>query len=280
MENQTASDGMEDLLKFAPIGPYRLNYLDVGQGTPVVLIHGLAGDYKAWLPQIAALKDHFRVIAFDNRGAGKSTQVDEPVTTADLAEDTLQLMDFLKIPKAHVVGRSMGGAIAQYMALKSPERIISLVLCASFAQLDPLGRRVLTNMREALEWRMNWADHARHSVQNFVSADFFNRYPDRIELIERLIGGETRLPACYIRQNEACQSHNTVDYLHRIKQPTLIMAGACDPICSPMATKMLSDGIPNARTEIFQNASHFFLIEQSEKFMKALSDWLKQNDPA
>jgi 3-oxoadipate enol-lactonase len=280
MENQTTIDTMEDRLKFAPIGRYELNYLDVGQGTPVVLIHGLAGDYKAWLPQIAALKDHFRIIAFDNRGAGKSTQVDEPVTTAELAEDTLQLMDYLKIVPAHVVGRSMGGAIAQHMALKAPERIISLALCASFAKLDPLGRRVLTNMREALEWRMNWADHARHSVQNFVSIDFFNRYPDQIAAIENLIGGETRLPACYIRQNEACQSHDTIEDLHRIKQPTLIMAGDCDPICSLMATKMLSDGLPNARTEIFQNASHFFLIEQSEKFMKILSDWLKQNDRA
>lgn len=278
-ETDITIDTMEDLLKLAPIGRYRLNYLDVGQGVPVVLIHGLAGDYKAWLPQIAALKDHFRVIAFDSRGAGKSTQVDEPVTTSDLAADTLHLMDYLSIAKAHVVGRSMGGAIAQHMALKAPDRIISLTLCASFAQLDPLGRRVLMNMREALEWRMNWTDHARHSVQNFVSADFFNMYPDRIEAIERLIGGETRLPACYIRQNEACQSHNTLADLHRIKQPTLIMAGDRDPICSMMATKMLSDGLPNARTEIFQNASHFFLIEQSEKFMKILSDWLKQNNP-
>jgi 3-oxoadipate enol-lactonase len=280
MENETAMNGMEDLLKFVPIGRYQLNCLDVGQGTPVVLIHGLAGDYKAWLPQIVALKDRFRIVAFDNRGAGKSTQVDEPVTTADLATDTLRLMDYLKIDRAHVVGRSMGGAIAQHMALRAPERIISLTLCASFAQLDALGRRVLTNMREALEWRMNWADHARHSVQNFVSADFFNRYPERVAAIENLIGGETRLPACYIRQNEACQSHNTVGDLHRIKQPTLIMAGGCDPICSPTATKLLSNGIPNARTEIFQNASHFFLIEQSEKFLTILSDWLKQNNPA
>jgi 3-oxoadipate enol-lactonase len=277
-ENGITIDNMESLLQFAPIGRYRLNYLDVGQGTPVVLIHGLAGDYKAWLPQIKALKNHFRVIAFDSRGAGKSTQVDEPVTTADLAADTLQLMDYLSITKAHVVGRSMGGAIAKHMALKAPERIISLTLCASFAQLDPLGRRVLMNMREALEWRMNWTDHARHSVQNFVSAEFFNRYPDQIAAIERLIGGETRLPACYIRQNEACQSHDTVADLHRIKQPTLIMAGDRDPICSQMATKMLSDGLPNGRTEIFQNASHFFLIEQPEKFMKILFDWVKQND--
>lgn len=268
---------MENLLKFADIGKYKIRYLDVGQGTPVVLIHGLAGDYTAWTSQVQMLKDNYRVIAFDNRGAGASTQIDEPISTQDLANDTLGLMDVLGIQQAHVVGRSMGGAVAQRMALIAPQRILSLVLCASFAQLDPLGRRVLLNMREALEWRMNWADHARHSVQNFVSAGFFNQYPERVAAIEALIGGETRLPACYCRQNEACQNHNTVPQLQNIKQPTLVMAGDADPICSLTATEMLSKGLPNVRTEIFQNASHFFLMEQPEKFNKLLLDWLKQN---
>ena len=271
---------MQDILKAAPIGRYQLRYLDAGAGTPVVLIHGLAGDYSAWLAQIEVLQQHYRVIAFDNRGAGQSTQVDEPITTAELAADTLQLMDYLELPRAHVVGRSMGGAVAQHMALQAPERIISLTLCASFAQLDLLGRRVLLNMREALEWRMSWADHARHSVQNFVSADFFNQYPERVATIERLIGGETRLPGCYVRQNEACQVHNTLGELHRIRQPTLVMAGDSDPICSLTATRALSAGLPNARTEIFSHASHFFLMEQPEKFMKLLTEWLAAHEPA
>lgn len=269
---------MESVLKQAQVGLYSLRYLDVGKGTPVVLIHGLAGDYSAWNAQIEVLRQHYRVIAFDNRGAGLSTQVDEPVTTADLAVDTLQLMDYLQLQRAHVVGRSMGGAVAQHMALQAPERVISLTLCASFAQLDPLGRRVLLNMREALVWRMNWADHARHSVQNFVSADFFNRYPDRVAAIERLIGGETRMPACYIRQNEACQQHDTSAALHRIRQPTLVMGGECDPICSLTSTRVLSEGLPNVQTEIFSQASHFFLMEQPEKFLRLLTQWLEANE--
>ncbi len=264
-------------LKEAALGRYTLHYLDEGQGVPVILIHGLAGDHSAWLAQVEALRRNYRVIAFDNRGAGKSTQVDEAVGTEDLADDTLQLMDYLKIEKAHVVGRSMGGAVAQHMALKAPERVISLALCASFARLDPLGRRVLSNMREALEWRMNWADHARHSIQNFVSAGFFNQHPKQIDAIEKLIGGETRLPACYIRQNEACQKHDTIADLARITQPTLIMAGSSDPICSLTATRMLSDGLPNSRTEVFDDASHFFLMEQAEKFEGLLGEWLEGN---
>ena len=99
------------------------------------------------------------------------------------------------------------------------------------------------------------------ALQNFVSAGFFNRHPERVAKIEQLIGGETRLPACYIRQNAACQAHDTLPELSRIRQPVLIMGGDSDPICSLTATAMLSDGLPNARTEIFEQASHFFLME-------------------
>ena len=105
---------MEFMQKFATVGQYTFRYIDEGSGPAVVLIHGLAGDFSAWLAQIEVLRHAYRVIAFDNRGAGQSTQVDEPVSTADLARDTLGLMDYLQIAKAHVVGRSMGGAVAQW----------------------------------------------------------------------------------------------------------------------------------------------------------------------
>jgi 3-oxoadipate enol-lactonase len=266
---------VETILRDAPIGRYTLRYLDVGSGPAVVLIHGLAGDHSAWNTQVELLRSRFRVVAFDNRGAGASTQVDEPVSTQDLARDTLALMDHLGVQEAHVVGRSMGGAVAQHMALMAPERVLSLALCASFARLDPLGRRVLLNMREALEWRGSWADHARHSVQNFVSAAFFNERPEQVATIERLLGGETRLPACYSRQNEACQLHDTLPDLPRITQRTLVMGGDSDPICSLTATRALAGGLPNARTEVFTGASHFFLMEQAEKFNRLLLEWLQ-----
>jgi 3-oxoadipate enol-lactonase len=256
------------------IGRYTLRCTDIGKGDAVVLIHGLAGDHSAWRSQIDLLHQNYRVIVFDNRGAGRSTQVDEPVSTQDLALDTLTLMDRLGVAQAHVVGRSMGGAVAQHMALIAPERVRSMVLCASFAKLDPLGQRVLLNMREALEWRGSWSDHARHSVQNFVSPDFFNERPQQVAAIEALIGGETRLPACYSRQNDACQSHDTMADLHRIRQNVLVMAGDADPICSPTATRWLSEGLPNARLEMFSAASHFFLMEQPEKFNRLLLEWL------
>ena len=259
----------------ASIGRYEINYSDEGEGPPVLMIHGLAGDLSAWTPQVAALRDRFRTITFDNRGAGKSTQVDETVSTADLARDTIELMEHLKIENAHIVGRSMGGAIAQIVALERPDLVRSLVLCASFAKLDPMGDRVLTNMRQVLEWRGDWGDHARHSIANFVGSDFYNRERDQIARIEALIGGETRLPACYVRQNWACLEHDTLDRLAEIACPTLIMGGSQDPICSPTATGWMSKGIERSRTVLFDGCSHFFMMERPQMFMKELTAWLE-----
>jgi 3-oxoadipate enol-lactonase len=261
----------------ARIGKYEINYIDEGEGIPVVFIHGLAGDVSAWATQVVQLRSQYRVVAFDNRGAGRSTQVDEPVTTTDLANDTIGFMQELGLTKAHIVGRSMGGAIAQIVAIQRPDLVRSLALCASFAKLDPLGVRVLTNMRQVLEWRGSWADHAHHSVQNFVGYEFFNQEREKVEWIENLIGGETRMPACYIRQNFACLEHDTLAKLNRIGCPTIIMGGTSDPICSPTCTQWMADGIANSRVVMFDGCSHFFLIEQAQKFMSTLKDWLTEH---
>jgi len=262
------------------VGRYELNYVRRGSGFPLLLIHGLAGDHTAWTPQIDLFSRSHQVVAFDNRGAGRSTQVDEAVSTADLARDTLALMDSLVIERAHVVGRSMGGAIAQHMALLAPDRVHTLVMCASFAKLDALGRRVLTNMREVLEWRGSWADHARHSVPNFVSPAFYNENPETVAQIEQLIGGETRLQACYMAQNHACLEHDTLDRLGEIRCPTLILAGGVDPICSLTATRWLQERIPHAETVVFERSSHFFLIEEPDRSTAVLAEWLRRHTPA
>lgn len=251
-----------------------LHYEERGSGPAVVLIHGLAGDLSAWQPQIESLSAAHRVIAFDNRGAGRSEQVAEPESTEALARDTLELLDRLSVDRAQIVGRSMGGAVAQHLALIAPERVESLVLCASFARLDDLGRRVLTNMREVLEWRESWEDHARHSVANFVSADFYNRSPEVVAGIERLIGGETRLPACYVAQNHACLEHDTLERLGEVSCPALVLSGGRDPICSPTCTSWMVERLPDVEATAYENSSHFFLIEEPDRFARQLADWL------
>ena len=148
-------------MPFAHCGRFDVNYVEEGSGFPIVLIHGLAGDHTAWVPQLAAFGKDYRVIAMDNPGSGESSPVDTPCTTEELADTMLALMDNLEVDKAHVVGRSLGGLIGQHMALKAPDRLQSLIVAASTPKVDRIGKRILEKMREVLEWRDSWEDWAR-----------------------------------------------------------------------------------------------------------------------
>ena len=258
-------------------GRWNIHYVEEGQGPPLLLIHGLAGDHTAWAPQIAAFKARHRVVAFDNPGSGQSSTVDAPTSMQELAEATLRLMDALKIENAHVVGRSMGGAIAQQMALRAPERVHTLVMAASFAQLDPVGKRWLENMRDVLLWRGNWGEWVRQFSPTFVSPAFFNDNPERMAMLERLIGDESRDQTSYVNLNNAVVAADSLDEISRIRCPVLIMAGRLDAICSPTATAWMQERLPQAETVFFEHSSHFFLMEEAEKAMQVLSDWLARH---
>jgi len=185
----------------------------------------------------------------------------------------------LYIPSGGPVNRSMGGAIAQHMALLAPDRVHSLILASSFAKFDPVWTRVLSNMREILEWRDNWTDWARHSTWAFFSPKSYNENPDAVANMQAIIGDETRSKISYINLNKACLDHDTLDRLGEITCPTLIMAGAVDPVCSLTAAGWMQDSIPHAETVIFENSSHFFLMEEAEKAMSTIADWLQRHTP-
>lgn len=115
----------------AKIGEIQINYEEYGQGTPLIMILGLGQDIPTWGFQISEFSNHFRLIIFDNRDSGKSSCCQEVYTTETMARDTIGLMDYLGIDRAHILGTSMGGMIAQEIALISPERIISLILAST-----------------------------------------------------------------------------------------------------------------------------------------------------
>ncbi len=108
-----------------------------GEGEPLVLIHGIL-DISGWSNQIPTLSQRYRVVAFDNRGVGRTDSTEPPYTTAGMADDTAGLLDVLGIDQAHIVGYSLGGAIAQELAIKYPERVKSLILAGAFARLSPI----------------------------------------------------------------------------------------------------------------------------------------------
>ena len=115
------------------IGDIEMYYQVQGQGDPLVLIQGLTMDYTGWLLQSSVFSDTYRVVVFDNRGVGRTDAPQEPYTTAQMADDTAGLLDFLKIEKAHILGLSLGGMIAQEFGIKHPDRVKSLILAGTAA---------------------------------------------------------------------------------------------------------------------------------------------------
>jgi pimeloyl-ACP methyl ester carboxylesterase len=171
----------------------------------------------------------------------------------------------------------MGGAVAQHVALMAPNRVQSLVMCSSFARLDPLGRRALENMRDALEWSGSWRVHARHSVVNFISERSFNGSPQLVSSVEEIAASETRRVECYVAQNHACLEHDTVERLGEIVCPVLIAAGGRDPACSMTATRWVAEGFASPEVVSFEESSHLFLLEEQERAQSVLTGWLEKH---
>jgi 3-oxoadipate enol-lactonase len=115
----------------AKIGDIHIHYEEYGEGPPLIMILGLGQDTATWAFQISDFSEHFRLILLDNRDSGKSSSCSEPYTTETMARDILGFMDHLGLDRAHILGTSMGGMIAQQVALMAPERVISLVLAST-----------------------------------------------------------------------------------------------------------------------------------------------------
>lgn len=141
---------------FAQSGDAKIHYEIVGQGEPLLLVAGLGGAASYWNPNLEAFSERYSVLLHDHRGTGKSSRSEVAQTVELMTEDLLRVMDDAKIDRAHFVGHSTGGAIGQVLAARAPERVASLVLYATWAELDPqmalcleTRRRILRSMGEA-----------------------------------------------------------------------------------------------------------------------------------
>jgi pimeloyl-ACP methyl ester carboxylesterase len=123
-------------MPLARLNGIKLNYRVAGHGEPLVMIMGFSAGRIGWVPQVHFFKKYYRVITFDNRGAGRSDKPPGPYSTGMMADDTVKLMDVLGIEKAHVMGLSMGGMIAQELAINYPQRVMKLVLASTYGRQD------------------------------------------------------------------------------------------------------------------------------------------------
>jgi pimeloyl-ACP methyl ester carboxylesterase len=250
----------------------------VGDGYPIVLIMGLTANMNWWDPELVdALSKKYRVLMFDNRGAGRTVTPKEGEFTCELfADDTAALMEAKGIKRANILSMSMGGMIAQELALKYPEKVNRLVLGCTFCG----GEHTVQASHEVVQILMDRSggldglfDRALMLMfpKNFLDAnpDFVKRFKERY--MRAPISGANAM-----RQFMACVRISTYDRLPEIKAPTLIAAGTDDILIPPQNSRLLAQRIPGAKLITYKGAGHGFMTQARDAFLKDLLGFLAQ----
>ncbi|MBI4362838.1 MAG: alpha/beta fold hydrolase [Euryarchaeota archaeon] len=268
----------------AHINGIQVNYSTHGQGHPLVLIMGLGMDSSGWMFQVPELKKHFRVITLDNRGCGLSDKPPGPYSTRVMAQDVIGLLDFLQVPRAHVVGDSMGGMIAQEVALGWPQRVAKLVLACTYSRPDPLAKTLLEQGMKTMigEVRdLKTVDPKKFNVQAIaqfmlplvLSKEFYEKNKALlIPFMEELL--KKASVEGFLGQVVATQEHDTFERLPQITVPTLVMTGTHDALVHPKNSEVLSSRIPGARLVRIEGGSHGFNFEKAAEFNRAIIEFL------
>jgi pimeloyl-ACP methyl ester carboxylesterase len=234
-------------------------HLEAGAGEPLVLIMGFGGDHLGWGFQVPAFAERHRVIVFDNRGAGQTDSPDAPWTIATMAEDTVGLLDALGVEQAHVCGVSMGGMIAQEIALNHPARVLTLQLHCTAARTD-----AYTHARGEA-WEVIRTKLTREEASRAIFPALFapGSYNERGDFVEMLLARGLANPypqslAGFRRQREAIAAHDTRDRLGLIRCPTLVSVGEEDTLLPPRFAREVASRIPGAEFRVLPGGHVYF----------------------
>lgn len=260
-----------------------IDYDVYGHGPPLLLIGGLGFGRWAWFKQIPALSQHFRTITFDIRG---EPSLDHGV--ADLTAEVVALLDHLGVEKAHVLGTSLGGFVAQELALERPDLVDRLVLiCTSYGGVgpEPMSFQALGRM---LGWgSSNPEDAARRGLETATSDAYRSDNPEEFDLVLRWRLADSPSLSDYSQQVMAGVRFDSSRDVGNIDSPTLVIHGSDDryvPVANAVA---LAEAIPDSRLRVLDDARHLVFIEQAEEvneeiisFLKPHRSWKPQIPPA
>lgn len=243
-----------------------------GSGAPVVLIHGLGYARWGWEPIADALTERFEVVLLDNRGIGASDAPPGPYTVADMASDVIGVLDAAGLERAHVVGTSLGGMIAQELALTAPERVDRLVLVCTTPggpNAAPMPAPTVALIAEAPTLEPLVA--LRRFVENALAPDAPHELVERI-LTHRL---QTAQPlSAWAAQAAAGAAFDAWDRLSSLAVPTLVTHGTADVVVDPANSQLLAERISGARLEWFESRGHLLFWEDPKGFVSIVGEFL------
>ncbi len=255
-----------------------LFWRDAGAGQPIVLLMGLETDHRGWSRVARALKQEFRCISPDNRDVGLSGTPSAGYRIADLADDTIGLIDHLGLDKVTLIGQSMGGAIAQELARKFPDRIERMVLISSFSRLDARARSALQAWK-AIRGKVSLSEYYTIVFPWMYTADEYAK-PGFIDpiLLSAAANPNPQGAEAFGRHVDAVVNFDSSSWLHQLAAETLIVSGEQDAITPPTNAYQLASGIPFNRLVLVKGAGHGLAMTPAiDPVIPAISNFIRQS---
>jgi 3-oxoadipate enol-lactonase len=257
-----------------------LYYEERGDGPPLLLIFGFTGNATGWARQLPAFSPHFRTIIFDNRGAGRSTAPPGAYTIEEMAADAVGLLDVLGVERAHVLGHSMGGQVAQEMAIRAPERLDRLVLASTWARSDTLFNTVIDVWGQLYRQGLDLQTCAKFAFTWLLTAGFLDAAGALDQMLGLAASDPFPPPAQGVwGQSRAIIAGDTRGRLASIRAPTLVIVGRQDILTPVRFSEDLAWGIPNATLRVLERGGHGLLFERPADFNQAILDFLVPAPP-
>lgn len=256
-------------------GP-RIHYVVEGQGTPLTLVHGVGANLQSWDDVAARLTSHFKVVRMDVRGHGQSGRIKD-CTLDDLADDVRVVWDEIGIRRGHLAGFSLGGLIAQSLALSDADRIDRLAIISAVAGRTPEERaRVVERLKLLREKGIAAITGAAEN--RWFTEEFRTAHPDRVEarMAELLANDPPSYAACYT----VFSTSDLGDKVHAIRNPTLVVTGEHDIGSNTRMARFMADQIMGSTLRILPALKHSVLVEAPEKIAFLLLDFLRPSETA
>ena len=247
-------------------------------GFPVVFISGLTGFASFWQDQVAAFAKRFEVVTFDHRGIGQSDQSRIGYTVERMAADVVGLLDGLGIKRAHVVGHSAGGAVAQVLAIEDPRRIASIVLSATWTKADAYFRRLFALRKEVLQ-RLGPSVYLQAATLFVFPSWWIARNNERLRQVEAQSLAAFAPAEIVASRIDAVLAFDRTSELARIKIPTLVIGAEDDIVTPAYFSEELARLIPAAEIKIFPRGGHFLTQVRAREFNNAVLPFLISHTP-